>query len=316
MLLVIIGHAGLSPIARNPNEPVISLIESLIYSFHMPLFMAISGYLFYHVSQSRPKSYSTFMLDKINRLGVPYLFFTVATLAIKPLFNSVVNRPTSFGISELIHAIVYPSDNPLGELWFVATLFGIFLISPMFKYAMKNIYTKLLVLVLLTVMHYCSFSWGGILAVNTIMAYIIWFYIGILCSQLNIKRIFSGIIRLSLLIVIFSLLFYISISYEIRWLSLVLTLAGCAMSVSLAVNLDNVYPKIFSLFRNYTYQVFLLGIFFQIGFKIIYQHTISPNYYAVCYIVCIMFGLYIPVFISKTIQRINIKFLNPLIGLK
>lgn len=47
MLLVVIGHVTLTGIFENPQTPVSATIERVIYSFHMPLFMFISGFLFY-----------------------------------------------------------------------------------------------------------------------------------------------------------------------------------------------------------------------------------------------------------------------------
>ena len=47
MLLVVIGHVTLTNVFQDPETPVSAEIERIIYSFHMPLFMFISGFLFY-----------------------------------------------------------------------------------------------------------------------------------------------------------------------------------------------------------------------------------------------------------------------------
>ncbi|MEG1916611.1 MAG: acyltransferase [Muribaculaceae bacterium] len=316
MLLVVIGHAGLSGIARNPNEPVISLIETIIYSFHMPLFMAISGYLLYSVSKVKKQSNYQFMLGKFVRLGIPFLFFTIATLAIKPFFNSVVNRPTTFGWSEFTHVLLYPSDNPLGELWFISALFWIFALSPILLVAIRKTWSILVMLSILLVCSQISFSWGGLFGINSIMAYLLWFYIGILGSKFDIHKLLFGYFRMILSIISFGILFIVGCYYHTPVISILTTLSGCIMSVSLAVNADRLFPLIFNSFRNYTYQIFLMGIFFQCGFRIIYRHTLDPDYYVLCYIFNILLGVYVPVLIVKVIQRINCKYINPLFGLK
>ena len=48
MLLVVIGHVTLTNIFENPATPVSTEVERIIYGFHMPLFMFISGGLFYY----------------------------------------------------------------------------------------------------------------------------------------------------------------------------------------------------------------------------------------------------------------------------
>ena len=59
MLLVVIGHIMLTNIFQNEATPVTAFIEKNIYSFHMPLFMFISGFLFYHTKLEKNKDYIT-----------------------------------------------------------------------------------------------------------------------------------------------------------------------------------------------------------------------------------------------------------------
>ena len=71
MLLVVIGHISLSNEFQDPQYPISSFIEKVIYSFHMPLFMFISGMLLYHTKISKEQKYRSVIVDKIKRLGVP-----------------------------------------------------------------------------------------------------------------------------------------------------------------------------------------------------------------------------------------------------
>lgn len=57
MLLVVVGHITLTGTFENPETPVSAAIETIIYSFHMPLFMFISGFLFYYTKISRNIAY-------------------------------------------------------------------------------------------------------------------------------------------------------------------------------------------------------------------------------------------------------------------
>lgn len=45
-----------------------------IYSFHMPLFMMISGYLFFN---SNKKAFTTLMISKFKAIGIPMLSFVL-----------------------------------------------------------------------------------------------------------------------------------------------------------------------------------------------------------------------------------------------
>ena len=76
MLLVVIGHVTLTNVFQNPETPVSAEIERIIYSFHMPLFMFISGFLFYLTKIGRDKGYAETIGDKAKRLLIPYAAFT------------------------------------------------------------------------------------------------------------------------------------------------------------------------------------------------------------------------------------------------
>ena len=53
-----------------------------IYSFHMPLFMAISGYLFYY---SNEKPIGEVLFSKLKSIGIPYLTYcTITVLLLAP----------------------------------------------------------------------------------------------------------------------------------------------------------------------------------------------------------------------------------------
>lgn len=67
ILLVMIGHA--------PGNP---FILTLIYTFHMPLFFFISGYLFHY--NKYKKNQIQFFRDKFQRLVIPYFFTNLAIL--------------------------------------------------------------------------------------------------------------------------------------------------------------------------------------------------------------------------------------------
>lgn len=56
-----------------------------IYTFHMPLFMAISGYLFYY---SNKKSFKDVITSRLKSIGIPYLnYCTITVLLFAPLMR-------------------------------------------------------------------------------------------------------------------------------------------------------------------------------------------------------------------------------------
>ena len=123
MLLVVIGHVTLTGIFENPQTPVSATIERVIYSFHMPLFMFISGFLFYFTKISRDLAYKEVVFDKLKRLGIPYLFFTFFTFAVKFIFSPFMKRPVELSLRQFTDSFLYPGSNPLSEMWRRHTLY-------------------------------------------------------------------------------------------------------------------------------------------------------------------------------------------------
>jgi len=115
ILLVIIGHC--IPDASTPSgisEPIFAAMFKVIYSFHMPLFFFISGFL------TRPMNNRRELLKKrAQRLLVPYFFVGLTYLPFKMLLSNFANAPYDLGNLWKIFFGV----NPDGELWFLYAMF-------------------------------------------------------------------------------------------------------------------------------------------------------------------------------------------------
>ena len=312
MLWVVIGHAPLLPVAE--QQPLyVDILYRFAYSFHMPLFILVSGYLFYMTRIERPMPYGRMILDKLKRLGIPYLFFTIVAMVLKTMFGEHMTRPSSISIGELVHSIIYPGEGPLSELWFIAMILWMFILCPIWTFSFKHKYLPLLYILLLTILHLYANSIEDIelLSISSVMKNAIFFYLGLLTRKLNFinedfktKYLFSAF-------AIFCCLYVFAYRNEITLLP---ALFGIGLSISLALLLNRYVPKTFSSFRNYTYQIYLMAIFIQIFIKILYKQDIIPSY-LISYILCILTGLYIPVVTSIIVKKINFTPLNLCLGL-
>ena len=91
MLLVVIGHITLTNTFRDPQYPIAACVERIVYSFHMPLFMFISGFLFHWTKIRKKTRFSVVIREKLMRLGIPFLFFTIMAVLPKLLFAPLKN---------------------------------------------------------------------------------------------------------------------------------------------------------------------------------------------------------------------------------
>lgn len=136
IILVVIGHTFRDEMCENYFA---YFIKTLIYTFHMPLFMSISGYVFSLSIDRAMENPRGFLVKKINSLMIPfvlysmvlYLLFYVANQIafFKIVFSNTGYRTLSF-YSYLIS--VLKGNNPYGvHLWYIYSLF----IITVFSYA-------------------------------------------------------------------------------------------------------------------------------------------------------------------------------------
>lgn len=126
ILLVIIGHSlqygcGL----LNNNQFFSNNIFKIIYTFHMPLFILISGYLFFYSEKKR--DLITVIKDKFLTLIIPLLAFCVVLF-----FSLSLMHRLPFNINSLINVIIT-------RYWF---FWAIFILSIIVSFINKKINSK------------------------------------------------------------------------------------------------------------------------------------------------------------------------------
>lgn len=332
MLWVVIGHSFLGIFKLGPTWE--TWLCDFAYSFHMPLFMLISGWLFYITrlravdlnlskgKDNRPsirdnsldlgkeKKWNCWAIvnDKAIRLLLPGLVFSIVALLLKIAFPGEMTRQVGLSINEVAHSYLYPYDNPMRELWFIVTLFAFFLFTPLWKWLVKNKWLEWGGIVALLVLHFFHPE-TTLLCIDRICRFAIWFYLGLVISKENLVD--ECLAKKPWLTIIIGVIIYVIGRYTDPFIT---TFGGIVFSFGLAILLDKYIPKTFFSFRNYTYQIFLMGIFAQMFVKIMFKHISMP--YVAAYIICILMGLYVPVLVSKLIEKINWKPLSLCVGLK
>ena len=316
MLWVVIGHAFLGTAGEGPVWE--NTLFHFAYSFHMPLFMLVSGWLFHytrlnmnnlHYTEGEGKwNDSAIIKDKAWRLLLPGFVFSLVAFVLKTAFPGETSRQVGLSLQDIIHQYLYPNDNPMRELWFIATLFWFFLLAPLWKIVLKREWTLWLLLAVLLALHF-DHPDIELLCIGRAFSYAVWFYLGLIISKLDIiDKYLNKNVWITLVL---GIGFHITGLYTDLFVT---TLGGIIFSFGLALMADKYIPRLFFTFRNYTYQIFLIGIFAQMFVKILYRHISMP--YVVAYILCILMGLYVPVIVSKLIEKINWKPLSLCVGLK
>lgn len=298
MLLVVIGHVSLTNHPCDPSTPIATGIERVIYSFHMPLFIFISGWLFYFTCIRKEKTYRDMLVSKVKRLVVPFYAFTLVTMVLKIAFPQMMHRGVDW--QEIINTFILFRSNPLGEMWFVVVLFELMLLYPLYKVMTKNKVTAAIGLAVAVFLNISSppISYFRLWKV----AYMSPFFVaGILCCKYEWQRYLGNYGALLVTAVAFVLFNIMGLLPE--QLKIVMVTVGIAFSFSLCLMVARWLPTLFSSFRDYTFQIFLMGIFFQMAIRWIYVRMGNELLFVPLWLLSVIMGVYVPILIAKFIQK-------------
>ena len=154
-------------------------LTKLIYDFHMPLYLGISGMVYGFCINDLNKYNDSikFIKNKFVRLIVPYLFFGLIYVA--PIMILLHFTNNSY-IEYCISGILMVKDSR--HLWYIVVLFEIYIICMVSKKIMKKGSCFLDMFILLGV-SYFSYIFPGIFQISNLAYYFIFFYLGVLFNK-------------------------------------------------------------------------------------------------------------------------------------
>lgn len=307
MFLVVLGHSDL---AQRENIKWLNELYDFFRPFRMPLFLLVSGFLFYITRIAKDKKYGFVMGDKLKRLGIPLVCFTIIGVILKLLASSSIKNPIEFhGIQDILLMLFGLKPNALGAMWFLQITLLYMAFYPLYRLILKNHLATILVL-LLFVLFYYFFPVGiDFLLISKAMGLGVFFFAGMIIGRYRFdKYISSKSLHLLIVVVLYVILYQLGIS------GLPLSIVGIVMAMTFAKFAEQTIPSIFSSFRNNTYQIYILSIFPQMAIEIIFR-KMGCEYLIPFYIVNVIVGLYFPILMVKLIQKLDWKWLKVCVGM-
>lgn len=182
---VILGHVLQYVVFKSnfSKDPV----WCFIYTFHMPLFIIISGFFF-----SYKGDINHYMTNKAKQLLFPAMVGCVIAYSFIYLFNILHKDYTSLP----------PIDVIVSDLWFLKFIFIANIVAVFFK--KSNIYIKLFIIIYIS--YFCFSSYGSYCS---FASYIPFFFIGIFIKYLYEKKKINAYLVFSLSLIVCVLTFLI-----------------------------------------------------------------------------------------------------------
>lgn len=314
IILVVVGHCSIPG-----GQPAFwSVSREIIYSFHMPLFFCISGWL-YGLSGNLINTigdYWNFIGKKFNRLIVPYVSITILLLSAKYIAGSffTLQHPITHDFYKYI--ILNPSGGFATLLWFIYALFMIFLLYPIFKYLLRNEW-----LILFVALALAFVPFPEAFCLNSVFHHLPFFAIGLHASNYDLfgKSTAPALFLSSLLLFVVCYLIG-GERFAKPFNTIILGITGSLFCISLAFLLVQDGEKKFSffgilkIFGMYSAGIYLLHTLVMGPLRIfLYQVlNVGPAEFIPAVFLIVGSGLVIPVAIQKYILLPN-KFARRLI---
>ncbi len=320
--LAVLGHSHPGNWGLFDNTIFYHIIV-FIYSFHMPLFFAIAGYLLINSKSIRNKTYGNFIKEKAQKLLTPYIVLSVIFMIPKGFLEFGDFSFLSFRF--FAQTLFAPRYNTWGHFWFLPVLFICYLLFSLLaklviKLENKKAWFVLAIVFLLCFLMYffpIPVQW---LAIKDVCTYAIYMMIGFGYGFLKNAFSFNMKTPAKAIVCIFSLIVSVVIylfAYKIEWMHFCLSCFMLLFLVLMAKILKD-YGKRFFLFISKN--VFTIYIYSWIFQSFTEQILLKLDFsWQVVSVMMFAVGILLPLFVAflyKKMSFLNCKFLDLCLGVR
>ncbi len=314
ILLVVMVHVYLVDNLTGQNHLFCVNLSLPFHPLRMPLFIFISGGLLYLTRIRKNIPIRSLYINKFQRIMIPFVFFVTVYYVLTVLFNQFLKTPLELSWTNFFESFIYFRNNPSQPFWFLAVLMFFMLMYPFFCYLCSSRKKMILFFIFSCIIYFIDTdldSKWNILYIMELNHYIIYFFFGIFFFRCELYKYIESIISL----VIFTFLYIVSYYYSVALLT---SLIGIILMCNLCMYIARYLPSLFSSFRNYIFQIYLMSLPFQLFLEqILWKHLFyNESLFYMFYILDVLFGLFMPVLIAKLVERCNIRLIRLCFGLQ
>ena len=174
IILVVYGHCirGIAKAGLIEGDSVFMLLDSMVYSFHMPLFFFLSG-LFFEGSLQRNGG-GKFVFSKVGTLIYPYFLWSFLQGGIEIALSSLTNG------NKTIDTLLNIWFAPIAQFWFLYCLFFAFVTVLLLRHFSVGKH----IVVAISVLMYFVVGWLGVPSVvEYFFHHLAFFVLGVFFSK-------------------------------------------------------------------------------------------------------------------------------------
>lgn len=292
-----LGHAGHVP-----------SICRWLYTFHMPLFFFISGYLLKYRNTRKGIQLSDmpalgkdgFITGKARRLLVPYVIISSVVFIPKTMMSAIALRPVDMSVWSYLGMLLYPHTNVIGYFWFLPSLFLIFCMAYIAAKTKAKTNDSLLIVCLIAVSIVNPGT--GFLGLDSALYNAVFFAAGYMFRKHMLETVVG---RHSATAAAVTFTVSVALMYApdtgIRYL--LTSFNGILMSVALAHLYIAGKMRFLDHLDGATYTIYLLSWFPQVASQQILMSLVPGITWHVTTALAFFSGLYVPLMVHRWVRK-------------
>lgn len=298
MLLVVLGHAVSDTLMGNRAVKVPVLLFDFIYSFHMPLFFFLAGFVSAKIMDMKTvKEKERYIIARFVRLMVPYTVVGILYIPLKFMLSTEVR--TSIQENNLLFDFL-TGTNPNFQLWTLYTLFICALLLCLFN----QVGVRLLLILAFSLKVIDWFWICPIKIIHYVMNDALFFTLGIAANKTELKTAAFKTVKFKTGISFIALIVLNVINHYIKsgFLELITALAGILTVCEISMLLQRVHTPALDVMGAYSMDIYIMANLVQVTVRSLFLYRMGmPG--ALCCLFSTILGICFPVIISKYVIR-------------
>ena len=262
--LVLFGHVIMGIRLAGVDTPEFFWgMEKFIWSFHVALFLFLSGVVYNVTGEWKSKKTKWgFLLYKLYNLGIPYIAFS----AIYVLINSLVGEAnTGFAPSDILNIW----KTPVAQYWFLYALFFLFCIWTALSGVLKNWQITIIAVLVGYLAPIFGISLGSL---DVVFYSALAFGIGTFVDFKSLTRLSTWAKYLVVILhIVTGIIFILLNKIEVPFVKEIMIIFGIYSSIMFISILQNckAIAHLLDFINKYSFQIYLLHTIFTAGIRII-----------------------------------------------
>lgn len=303
IILVVYGHVarGIHGAGLSMDEDVFRLVDSVIYTFHMPLFFFLSG-LHFPVSLQR-QGHCRLIAGKLDSIAYPYIVWSLIQGANEVMLSRFTNgNVTMYEIATLLW-------HPRAHFWFLYALFFTFLAATL---VYRRLDPRWNFAVVVATVFVCTFRDGipGGVPLNFLYQYFVFFALGVAAVPV-VPRLAKHAGRLSLVsilaVAMFQFVFHgplgLDHATQDRLLALGLAVLSIVAIVAVSLQLEKTGPVALARIGNASMSIYLMHVLAGSGVRIVLHKFLGVDSAAVHLVLGTIAGVALPLLAIRVMHR-------------